>query len=83
MSAAEGIAGLNLWQVTVETSVFLGEARHYLLAAGDFRLRSVANATQSFAPGQRVTISMPPDNCVAVPQEQPVNGRADTAFLSH
>ena len=83
MSATPVADGPNVWRASVETSVFLGEARHYLLAAGDFRLRSVAHAAHAFAPGQAVSLTLPAEHCVAVPQEQPVSGRADTAFLSH
>ncbi|MBM3505597.1 MAG: ABC transporter ATP-binding protein [Alphaproteobacteria bacterium] len=62
----------NVWEAQVATSVFLGEVRHYLVTAGPVQLRSVADAAQNLTHGQRIWLHLPPDQCVAVPHEEPL-----------
>jgi iron(III) transport system ATP-binding protein len=57
----------NAVQCTVVRNVFLGGSRDYVVEARDgTQLRVTARAEESFAPGARVWVTLPPDRCRAL-----------------
>jgi iron(III) transport system ATP-binding protein len=55
--------GTNRYDGSVEACVYVGTYQDYLIQAGSIRVRAVGPGDSTFGQGERVTVSIRPDDC--------------------
>jgi ABC-type Fe3+/spermidine/putrescine transport system ATPase subunit len=70
MSATSASEPMNVLEARVESSLFFGKTRQYVVRVGDVQLRAMAAPTAGFGPGQAVYVSAAPEDCVALPVDE-------------
>ncbi len=55
--------GANRYDGCVEASVYLGTYQDYVIQAGSIRVRAVGPGDSTFGPGERVAVTIRPDEC--------------------
>lgn len=63
--------GTNRYDGTVEACVYLGTYQDYLIKSGSLRVRAVGPGDSTIAPGERVTVSIRPDDCIVFSRDKP------------
>jgi len=57
-------AAENRWEGSVEAEVYLGAYQECLIRMGALRLRAVGSYDTTFAPGNRIRLSVRPEDCI-------------------
>jgi iron(III) transport system ATP-binding protein len=57
-------AGANRVEASIEASVYLGSYQDCLIRAGALRVRAVGPGESTYEPGDRVTFSVRPEDCI-------------------
>jgi ABC-type Fe3+/spermidine/putrescine transport system ATPase subunit len=61
--AGQDDPGTNRYDGSVEACVYVGTYQDYLIQAGSIRVRAVGPGDSTFGQGERVTVSIRPDDC--------------------
>jgi ABC-type Fe3+/spermidine/putrescine transport system ATPase subunit len=62
--------GTNRYDGTVEACVYLGIYQDYLIKSGSLRVRAVGPGESTIGPGERVTVSIRPDDCIVFARDK-------------